>query len=279
MKSNRDNLDRATVDDFGREWQRFDQSGVSTAEVRRRFGEYFALFPWDSLPRNAVGFDAGCGSGRWAALVAPRVGRLHCIDASDGALSVAQKSLAGLSNVDFHTAPLDAMPLPDNSMDFGYSLGVLHHLPDPAAGLAACVNKLKRGAPMLVYIYYAFENRPAWFRLLWRTSDLLRHALSKAPFRLKSAIAELLAACVYWPLARGAWLFERLGGNVANWPLSAYRGRSYYAMRTDALDRFGTRLEHRMTQAEIRVLMENAGLGEVRFSDGVPFWCAIGRKL
>lgn len=73
--------------------------------------------------------------------------------------------------------------------------------------------------------------------------------------------------------------FERLGGNVADWPLSAYRGRSYYAMRTDALDRFGTRLEHRMTQAEIRVLMENAGLGEVRFSDGVPFWCAIGRKI
>jgi hypothetical protein len=96
---------------------------------------------------------------------------------------------------------------------------------------------------------------------------------------LKSAVAELLAACVYWPLARGAWLFERLGGNVADWPLSAYRGRSYYAMRTDALDRFGTRLEHRMTQAEIRVLMQNAGLGEVRFSDGVPFWCAIGRKI
>ena len=107
----------------------------------------------------------------------------------------------------------------------------------------------------------------------------MRHALSKAPFRLKSAVAELLAACVYWPLARGAWLFEPLGGNVADWPLSAYRGRSYYAMRTDALDRFGTRLEHRMTQAEIRELMQNAGLGEVRFSDGVPFWCAVGRKL
>src|SRR5262245_30987210 len=101
------------------------------------------------------------------------------------------------------------MPLPDNSMDFGYSLGVLHHLPDPAAGLAACVNKLKRGAPMLVYIYYAFDNRPVWFRLLWRASDLLRHALSKAPFRLKSAIAELLASCVYWPLARGGRGYSR----------------------------------------------------------------------
>src|SRR5215467_6546172 len=150
MQSNRHNLDRATVDDFGREWQRFDQSGISNAEVRRRFGEYFALFPWDSLPRDAVGFDAGCGSGRWAALVAPRVGRLHCVDASAAALSIAQKSLAGLGNVEFHAAPLDAMPLPDDSMDFGYSLGVLHHLPDPAAGLAVCVRKLKRGAPMLV---------------------------------------------------------------------------------------------------------------------------------
>jgi SAM-dependent methyltransferase len=279
MPSNRHNLDRATVDHFGREWQRFDQSGVSSLEVQRMFGEYFALFPWDSLPRDAVGFDAGCGSGRWAALVAPRVGFLHCIDASVGALSVAQRTLAGLSNVNFHAVSLDAMPLPDNSMDFGYSLGVLHHLPDPAAGLAACVKKLKRGAPMLVYIYYAFDNRPAWFRLLWRASDSLRHALSKAPFRLKSVIAELLAACVYWPLARGAQLSERLGGDVANWPLGAYRWRSYYAMRTDALDRFGTRLEHRMTKAQIKALMENAGLCEIRFHDAVPFWCAIGRKI
>ena len=68
MESNPPNLDRATVDDFGREWRRFDQSGVSGAELQRSFGEYFAIFPWDSLPPDAVGFDAGCGSGRWAGL-------------------------------------------------------------------------------------------------------------------------------------------------------------------------------------------------------------------
>src|SRR5271168_2437113 len=100
---------------------------------------------------------------------------------------------------------------------------------------------------MLIYVYYAFDNRPRWFRRLWRLSDLMRRRIAAAPFRTKSAIAEILAALVYWPLARGARLFERLGGNVAGWPLSAYRWRSYYSMRTDALDRFGTRLEHRMT--------------------------------
>lgn len=283
MTSNHDNIappniDSATVRDFGAEWQRFDQSAVSEAEMARMFGEYFAVFPWEKLPAHAQGFDAGCGSGRWSPLVARRVGHLHCIDAAPAALAVARQRLASLSNVTIHEASLDAMPLPDGSMDFGYSLGVLHHLPDPAAGLAACVKKLKPGAPMQVYIYYAFDNRPAWFRLLWRTSDLIRRAVSKAPFWLKSALAEIFAALIYFPLARGAALAEKCGAAVDDWPLSAYRWRSYYSMRTDALDRFGTRLEHRMTKAEITAMMQRCGLTDIRFSNAVPFWCAVGIK-
>ena len=65
---------------------------------------------------------------------------------------------------------------------------------------------------------------------------------------------------VYWPLARAAQLAEWLGCNVAKWPLSAYNWRSYYSMRTDALDRLGTRLEHRMTRAQIEAMMQAAGL-------------------
>jgi SAM-dependent methyltransferase len=278
MSSNRENIDRATVRDFGAEWRRFDQSGVPDDEMARMFGEYFAVFPWEILPPNAVGFDAGCGSGRWSPLMARRVAHLHCIDAASAALVVARQRLATVPNVTLHEASIDAMPLADNSMDFGYSLGVLHHLPDPVAGLAACVQKLKPGAPMLVYIYYAFDNRPAWFRALWQASDLLRRAVSPAPFWLKSLLAEIFAALIYFPLARGAALGEKLGAQVNNWPLSAYRWRSYYSMRTDSLDKFGTRLEHRMTKAEITAMMEHCGLTEIRFSNGVPYWCAVGIK-
>jgi len=278
MASEPENLDAAVVRDFGREWQRFDQHGLSASELKRLFDAYFAIFPWDRLPPAAAGFDAGCGSGRWAALVAPRVGHLHCVDASADAIGVAQRNLAGLTNVSFHHRPLDAMPLPDGSMDFGYSLGVLHHLPDPAAGLAACVRKLKPGAPMLIYIYYAFDQRPAWFRLLWRISNLLRVAIARAPFRLKSAVTDIIATVVYWPLARGARLCERLGCDVAHWPLSAYRAASFYSMRTDALDRFGTRLEHRMRRDQIKAMMEAVGLRDVKFSEAVPYWCALGYK-
>jgi SAM-dependent methyltransferase len=278
MSGNRENIDRATVRDFGAEWARFDQSAVPDDEMARMFGEYFAVFPWEILPPDATGFDAGCGSGRWSPLVARRVGHLHCIDAAPAALAVARQRLAGLPNVTLHEAPIDAMPLADESMDFGYSLGVLHHMPDPAAGLAACVRKLKPGAPMLVYLYYAFDNRPAWFRALWRLSDLIRKAVSKAPFWLKSTLAEIFSALIYFPLARGAALGEKFGVRVDNWPLSAYRWRSYYSMRTDSLDKFGTRLEHRMTKAEIATMMEHCGLRDIRFSEAVPFWCAVGIK-
>src|ERR1039458_4995055 len=138
------NVDRAVVRAFGQEWRKFSQSDVAPSELQAGFELYFSIFPWAALPAEAVGFDLGCGSGRWARFVAPRVGRLHCIDASPAALEVARQNLSGYSNCDFYCASADATPLPDESADFGYSLGVLHHVPDTPRGIAECVRKLKR---------------------------------------------------------------------------------------------------------------------------------------
>jgi len=49
-------------------------------------------------------------------------------------------------------------------------------------------------------------------------------------------------------------------------------------MQTDALDRFGTKLERRFTKKQIRTMMEDAGLANVEFSNNEPFWCAVGIK-
>jgi hypothetical protein len=49
-------------------------------------------------------------------------------------------------------------------------------------------------------------------------------------------------------------------------------------MRTDSLDRFGTQLEQRFTKIEIEGMMKAAGLTEIKFSNTVPFWCAVGIK-
>lgn len=126
------NIDLETVDSFGDEWSRFDQSRLSAAEANKMFEEYFAVFPWTALPPNASGFDMGCGSGRWARLVALRVGHLHCIDLSS-AIEVAKNALVNSSNVTFHRESVDDQPLPPHSQDFGYSLGccITSQIPPP----------------------------------------------------------------------------------------------------------------------------------------------------
>ena len=271
-----DNIDRETVEGFGEEWAAFDQAALEGAEYAALFDAYFHIFPFDQLPADSVGFDLGCGSGRWAAGVVDKVGLLHCIDPAQKALDVARRRLAGKSNARFHLASSDSIPLADASADFGYSLGVLHHIPDTAKALEDCVAKLKVGAPFLVYLYYRFDARPRWFRSMWRLSDVARKGIFRLPFAARKAVTSVIAAAVYWPLARGALLAEKLSVDVANMPLSAYRGLSFYTMRTDALDRFGTKLEHRFTRPEIETMMQQAGLIDIRFSDREPYWVACG---
>lgn len=271
------NLDPRTVASFGDEWQRFNQQGMASGEAERLFGNYFSIFPWDELPPNAEGFDMGCGSGRWARFVAPRVGRLHCIDLSSS-LAVARQALARQPNVQFHQASVACSGLSPSSQEFGYSLGVLHHVPDTAAAIRSCAELLRPGAPLLLYLYYAFDNRPRWFRLLWRLSNVARLLIRRLPPRPKQLITDLIALAVYWPLARLAWLAERMGLRVASFPLSYYRSCSFYTMRTDARDRFGTPLEQRFSRAQISQMCIAAGLVDLRFSSRAPYWCVVGFK-
>lgn len=273
------NLDPAVVSDFGAEWARFDQSGMDPDETQLIFDQYFDVFPWERLPKDAEGFDLGCGSGRWAALAAQRVGTLHCIDPAEAALAVAKVKMKDQPNVRFHHAGVGDIPLADGSMDFGYSLGVLHHVPDTAAGIKSCVAKLKPGAPMLLYLYYALDGKPAFYRWIWKASDLFRRAIAAMPRGLKHASCSAIAALVYWPLARTAGLLAKTGADVSAFPLNNYRHHSFYAMKTDALDRFGTRLEQRFTRVQIEEMMRDAGLTDIRFADHAPYWCACGLKI
>jgi SAM-dependent methyltransferase len=272
------NLDAQTVRGFGDEWSRFtqDQLGIDVRE--QIFSDYFSLFDWAVLPPDPVGADIGCGSGRWAQVVASRVGHLVLIDASLEALEVAKSNLSGVPNASFLNASVGALPVSDASLDFSYSLGVLHHVPDTAAAIAAVATKLKQGAPFLVYLYYAFDNRGLAYRALWQISDGVRRVVSRLPHGLRYLVSQAIAAFVYWPLARMALVMERLGKLPAGWPLAYYRDKPFYVLRTDSLDRFGTRLEQRFSRDEIRSMLADAGFVDICFSDRAPYWCAIGIK-
>lgn len=275
------NLDIQVTRGFGREWSTFRQDPDHLSHQQRRaiFDDYFRIFPWNLLPPGGgVGLDVGCGTGRWSLLVAPRVQHLHLLDPSPEALDVAKQNLAGIDNVSYHLHSVATIPLPSSSLDFAFSLGVLHHVPDTEAAIASIADKLKPNAPFLIYLYYALDNRPIWYRLLWRMTDLARSVVSRLPHPLRLAFSQIVAALIYWPLARVARFIAQHRGSSAALPLAYYADKSFYVMRTDAYDRFCTRLEKRFRQGEIAGMLMRAGFREIAFSDAPPFWCAVGLK-
>ncbi len=272
------NIDQRTVSSFGNEWTDFDQSQMSDIEAQKVFNEYFSIFNFDLLTEDSEGFDMGCGSGRWARFILPKVKHLHCIDPSS-AIEVARKNLSNCNNITFHKNSVDSTPLPKSSQDFGYSLGVLHHVTDTEKAIKSCADLLKREAPLLLYLYYKFDNRPFFYRIVWRVSDVFRHVIYHLPFRVRRIVTDIIATTVYFPLARLSYALDLLGVNVSNIPLSYYKDHTLYTMRTDSRDRFGTPLEKRFTRPQIKRMMLNSGLGDIRFSDSAPYWCVVGTKL
>lgn len=270
----RGSVDSSTVEGFGLEWSVYDQSERDPESIRRSFERYFERFPFDELDSSSLGLDVGCGTGRWAAQVLERGHPLVALDASVPALAVATRTAPAAALLNASAVEL---PLADDSVDFAFSLGVLHHLPDTDGALREIRRVLTPGAPFLVYLYYAFDNRPGWFRALWKVSDLGRRWISELSHGPRLAVTRLIAATVYWPLARLSRLVERFGLDPSRLPLSAYRDQPFYVMRTDALDRFGTQLEKRYTRAEITSMLTKAGFGEISFNQDWPFWCALAR--
>lgn len=271
------NIDKKTVKSFGDEWVRFDQSRMSNEEAYKIFQDYFSIFPFKKLLKSSEGFDMGCGSGRWAKFIAPKVGLLNCIDPSKS-IRVAKKKLKKFKNIKYYKKSLDQNVLKEKSQDFGYSLGVLHHVPNTKLAINSCVKLLKPGAPFLLYIYYSFENRPRWFKFFWIISNYIRLIINKLPKFLKFLICDIIAITIYYPFAKVALFIEKFGYNFKNFPLYFYRSKSFYVMRTDARDRFGTPLEKRFSKKEIDKMMKNSGLEKIRFKNDPPFWTAIGFK-
>ena len=274
-----ENIDEKVVSDFGNEWLHFDQKNLSDHESKEIFHKYFSLLDLEENKSLGSVVDFGCGSGRWAYHLSDYCEQLIAIDPSSAVIS-AESLLKDCRNVEVRNISIENFSLIDGEYDFGYSLGVLHHIPNTEAAMASCVKKIRSGGKFLVYLYYAFDNRPIWFRLIWKCTELVRLGISPLPFSVKVKITNCIALFVYWPAARISKFLQKYGLNVENIPLSAYKDCSFFTMRTDALDRFGTKLEQRFSKAEIQKMMESAGLENIKFREGpgAPYWVAIGTK-
>ncbi len=276
MSRQETNIDEVVKDSFGDEWEKFHS--FSEEEINKSASEYFDIVSDSMLSRVKV-LDVGCGSGRWAKYIAGRCGFVEAIDPSS-AVFAADVLLKDTRNVRITQAGVDSIPFADGSFDFVMSIGVLHHVPDTAAAIRSCAAKVKQGGYLYLYLYYALDNRSGAFKFIFKISNLVRKAVSVLPSKLKHLVCDFLAVTLYMPwvlLGRG---LKKLGmkKTATKLPLSIYQDKSFYIIRNDALDRFGTTLEQRFTRQQIEDMLLNAGLANIKFSENVPYWHCVGQK-
>lgn len=261
-------LSRAFAEDiqftFGEEWRRFPEI---LPEHRAEFLQYFDLVDIGTLSGKRV-CDLGCGIGRWSRFLTGSCRELVLVDFSE-AIFVARGNLAPSGNVLYFLGDLTALPFRDGFADFLFCLGVLHHLPTDALRE---VRALSRWSPtLLVFLYYALDNRPASWRALLSLVTRLRLLLSRVRGPgARSCITWLIAAAVYLPLI-GLGRLLRPFGLSRFVPLHEfYRDKSFLRIRQDVYDRFFTRIEQRVTRRQVLSLADT--FREVVVSDRPPYW-------
>jgi len=255
---------------FGEEWRSY---GTILPEHEEEFERYFDLVDLDALKGSRV-CDLGCGMGRWSHFLKDRVRELVLVDFSE-AVFVARRNLAGARNALFFKGDLTRLPFREDFADFLFCLGVLHHLPTPCLDE---VRKLRRGAPeVLVFLYYALDNRPAYFRWLLAAVTVLRRVLCrvKDPF-VRKAFSAAGAWGIYLPLVLLGRALRPLG-LASRVPLyDFYHDKSMRRIEADVYDRFFTRIEQRVTRQEVLGLRD--AFSEVKVSQSLPYWHFLLRR-
>ena len=271
------NSDKNVISSFGFEWEKYDQELILNVELRKTFDEYFHIFPKHLLNKNAVGFDMGSGSGRWSYFVCEKVKNLTLIEPSQRALNASKKLFKKKKNINFVNATVsDAENIFNNKkFDFGYSIGVLHHVPNTLEALKSCRKLLKPGAPFLIYLYYNFENKGKLFKLVWLLTVPFRLVISRSPQKLKYFLSDIIAYLIYLPIKYILKIFIVFKVNIEGFPLSNYVNKSIQTLRTDSYDRFATRIEKRFSRSAIIDMLHEAGFTFSRFSNKQPYWTVL----
>ncbi len=272
-----ENIDSEVVKSFGEEWLKFQY--FSNEMIARCAEEYFDLLPGNIVNKNTYVLDIGCGTGRWTKYLTGRAAFIEAIDPSNS-IFAADNLLDTIENVRLTKAGIESIPFNDETFDLVMSIGVLHHTPNPTKSMIDCVKKVKKGGHFYCYLYHNLESKNWFSKSLFWLGEMVRKAVCKLPMSSKAFVCDVLAIVVYMPFIILVRLMILLGLKKAalKMPLAAYHNKSFFIIRNDSLDKFGTSLEHRYSKEQVIAMMSKAGLSDIIVSNGIPYYHAIGRK-
>ncbi len=217
--------------------------------VRLRSALPFQTIPAASITNPQI-LVAGCGTGLHAILAATSYydAQVLAIDLSRTSLAYARRKAdeLGIANIEFAQADILRIGEIDRRFDVIESFGVLHHLREPAAGLAQLVSLLKPDGYMMLGLYSELGRRD-----VVRARELIAlHGYRDDPDEVRRFRGDL----------------PRLAPDLA-----ARLGRSSaFHSLSDLRDLVFHRQEHRYTPQQLRSLIDEAGLEFLGFEFTTP---------
>ena len=269
-----DNPQIKTALSFGYEWTRFPEMYKEWEQTFLRYmqphgAEFF---------RGKKVLDAGCGNGRFAYYAARYGAELWAIDLGP-AVDVAKENTRNAGDVQVIQADLHQPPFAPETFDFIYSIGVLHHLPQPETAFRNLLSYLKPSGEIQIYLYWKPEGQPLKRALLSLVRSV-RHVTTRLPLRVTYGLAFPAAIAAFalfvWPY-RLLKTIPGLGEIAEKLPMKQYAHFPFRVCINDQLDRFSAPIENRYTKQEVVDWFTHAGLENAAVYSNYG-WVGTGRK-
>jgi SAM-dependent methyltransferase len=208
------------VASFGRQWNRYDVA--RDAEDEAVFAVKAGVDPRDLAGKLVL--DAGCGGGRYARLLGRFGAKVVGVDLSS-AVEKAASLCADLPDVSILQGDLTRIPLAEGVFDLAFSIGVLHHGPDPRGAFAEVARRVKPGGLLAVWLYRKNTPPQEW------ANSALRAVSTRLPARVLEPIAAGLGVLGGVPLLNKTLNKVANFSNHPDWTLRVCDNFDWYAPR------------------------------------------------
>jgi SAM-dependent methyltransferase len=265
---------RRTRESFGYQWTVFSQMVI---DFRENFLTYIA--PLDqAFFLGKRGMDLGCGFGRHIYNAAKFGAEMVGVDISD-AIESTRINTEGMPNVHLVQADVYNLPFKPGTFDFAYSIGVLHHLPEPERAFQCVVRTVRPGGSVFIWVY---SNRRRVVNFLLESA---RAVTTRSPKKVQQSLS-FVAAAIDWSgfvlpyrAASRVPLLRDVVHRIGPPRLRVYAEYPFQVVYADWFDRLAAPIRFYYDEPSMRDWLERANLGHTTISPtGLFGWRAYGER-
>ena len=268
---------------FGDQWETFSLTQIDNnkhTETQQRWDSEIGWQKNDLSDSTIIEF--GCGAGRFLDIASRHGASLAVGVDITSAVDAAQKNLGKNDNIFIVQADFFKLPFKDSYFDFAYSIGVLHHTPNPRKSFSNMVDvvNVQGEVGLSLYEISLYERPPLnsltnaskdlmWAINMWRV-ELFRVVTTRVPDKWFLAYCKYFIPTLHYlnkiPVIRYLrYLF----------PSTCYPNLPVEWSMLDTNDTYATKIVHQYRHKEIFQWFMQENIHNIIVHDSIAGWVSL----